>query len=142
MGFNFNRSDDYLPPGGFAFMIYAMAGVNLGVLDGGTDTFLDRMRVYVNGMSISMPGDRAFGGEMYNLGVHGQLKVVPQMGNKVVEWGGLDITSGWNRAQYRLELWLRNKESAPAERLKERMIACLSDGVSNSMTLDFQLKNH
>jgi len=103
-GFNFNRSDEYLPPGGFAFMISAMAGVNLGVLDGGSDTFLDRIRIYANGMSITMPSDREFGGEMYNLGVHAQIKFVPEMGNKVVEWGGLDITSGWDRAQYRLEL--------------------------------------
>lgn len=41
---------------------------------------------------------------MYNVGVHAQVKIVPEMGNAVVEWGGFDLTSGWERAQYRLEL--------------------------------------
>jgi len=114
-GFRFNRSDEYLPPGGFAFMISAMVGVNLGLLDGGADTFLDRVRIYANGMSIAMPGDREFGGEMYNVGVHAQVKIVPEMGNKVVEWGGFDLTSGWERAQYRLELTQAVPIAAPLQ---------------------------
>ena len=103
-GFRFNRTDDYLPPGGFSFMVSAMAGINLGVLDGGAKTFLDRVRVYGNGMSLDLPSDREFGGTMYNIGVHVQLKLLRPMGNAVAKWGGFDLTTGWERSQYQLEM--------------------------------------
>ncbi len=115
-GFRFNRSEEYLPPGGFAFMISAMAGVNLGVLDGGADTFLDRVRVYGNGMALDLPSDREFGGEMYNIGVHVQLKLVNPMGNAVVKWGGFDLTSGWDRSAYRMALSQAVPIDAPLDR--------------------------
>jgi hypothetical protein len=114
-GFRFSRSGDPLPPGGFAFMISVMAGVNLGVLDGGADTFLDRIRIYANGMSVQVPNDREFGGSMYNVGVHGQLKIVPEAGNKLTEWGGLDLTAGWERSQYALQLTRALPITAPLD---------------------------
>jgi len=102
-GFRFNRTDDPLPPGGFAFMVSAMGGVNLGLLDGGEKTVLDRVRLYVNGMAFSLPSDREFGGDMMNLGAHLQLKLANGTEGPV-RWGGLDVTSGWERTQYSLSL--------------------------------------
>jgi len=114
-GFAFNRGESALPQEGFATMLSLMAGVNLGLLDGGKDTPLDRFVVYVNGMSLDMPGDREFGGSMYNVGAHVQAKVVKGPEAKVVEWGGLDLITGFERSSYKLSLERELPVSGPVD---------------------------
>lgn len=103
-GFTFKRGGDLLPKGGFGAQLSLMAGVNLGM--GGEDRgFWDRIRLYANGMAMRLPSDRQFGGQMANAGGHVQIKLVE--GNpdaKAVQWGGLDLTSGFEYSAYSFDL--------------------------------------
>ena len=66
---------------------------------------MDRFRLYVNGLTMRLPSDRQFGGQMANAGAHLQIKLVE--GNpdaKAVEWGGLDLTSGFEYSAYSFDL--------------------------------------
>lgn len=105
-GFSFNRGGDLLPKGGFGAQISLMAGINVGMGGKGDDrNALDRVRLYVNGMAMRLPSDRSFGGQMANLGGHLQLKLVE--GNpeaKILQWGGLDLTSGFEYSAYSFDL--------------------------------------
>jgi len=104
-GFSFGRGDEELPENGFATMVSLMAGVNLGLFNGpGDDGALDRFVVYVNGMALDLPSDREFGGSMNNVGAHVQAKLVKGKNAKVVEWGGLDLTTGFEHSTYVLAL--------------------------------------
>jgi hypothetical protein len=100
---SFSRGREELPEGGYAFMASVYAGVNLGGLSPGEGA-LDRVMLYVNGLAFQPPGGREFRGSMYNFGAHLQVKAVGPVDLKVVEWGGLDLTSGYERSFYELEL--------------------------------------
>ncbi len=101
----FGRGDDLLPEGGFAFQASGMAGINLGLLVPGEEAGpLDRIRVYVSGMGFAPPGGRQFQGSMFNLAGHVQLKVIGPVDAKLVEWGGLDLTTGYEHTSYTLGL--------------------------------------
>lgn len=101
----FSRGDA-LPEGGFAFMASLHAGVNLGMIVPGEDDLFDRFLVYVNGMALQSPKNDVFAGNLYNVGVHGQVKLIGpmQVAAKLVEWGGLDFTTGYERSYYEIEL--------------------------------------
>lgn len=100
---SFARGPTELPEGGFAFMASATAGVNIGMFVPG-DNFADRLSVYVNGLAFNPPGNRSFKGSMYNVGAHAQVKLVGPLNVKVVEWGGLDVTTGFEKSFYALSL--------------------------------------
>ena len=100
----FGRGDGDLPSGGYAFMASAYGGVNLGMFVPGDDHFLDRVSLYVNGLAFSPPNNRNFRGRMYNFGAHAQIKLLETKTIKIIEWGGLDLTTGYERTFYRLEL--------------------------------------
>jgi hypothetical protein len=101
----FGRGGGDLPPGGYAFMASLYGGVNLGMFTSGDDEgLLDRITLYANGMAFRPPANRVFRGSMYNFGVHAQAKLVGPVNAKVVEWGGLDLTTGYERSFYRLQL--------------------------------------
>jgi hypothetical protein len=103
--FSLSRGPESLPEGGFALMIAAHGGVNLGVLDGGKDTALDHVLVYVSGMSISPPANREFKASLYNVGAHLQVSVgSPVKAGGVVEWGGIAFTGGYELSAYQLSL--------------------------------------
>lgn len=99
----FGRGKTELPEGGFAFMASAYAGLNVGMLVPG-DNFADRLMFYVNGMAFAPPGNREFQGSMFNLGAHAQVKLIGPVNVKVVEWGGIDVTTGVERSGYELKL--------------------------------------
>jgi hypothetical protein len=104
--FSLTRGPDALPEGGFAFMAAAHAGINLGLLvPGDTKSPLDHVMVYVNGMAFNPPAQREFQASMYNLGAHLQISVGgPVEVSKVVEWGGIAITGGYELSSYKLSL--------------------------------------
>jgi hypothetical protein len=112
---SFTRGREELPEGGYAFMASAYGGVNLGGLSPGEGA-LDRVMLYVNGLAFRPPGGREFQGSMYNFGAHLQVKAVGPVDLKVLEWGGLDITSGYERSFYRLEL---TQELPVSQQLRE-----------------------
>jgi len=114
-GFSFGRGDSALPQEGFATMVSFMGGVNLGVLDGTKKSALSRFVVYVNGMSLDLPSDREFGGSMYNVGAHVQAKLVKGKNAKVVEWGGFDLITGFERSRYALKLERELPITAPVD---------------------------
>jgi hypothetical protein len=99
----FSRDRQSLPDGGYAFMASLYAGLNLGALTPG-DGPLDRVLLYANGLAFQPPGNKSFQGSMYNFGVHAQLKLVGPVNLKVTEWGGFDLTAGYERSYYELEL--------------------------------------
>lgn len=102
-GFRFGRGDTALPQSGFATMVTFMGGLNLGIASKKKSP-ARRFLVYVNGMLLDMPSDREFGGSMYNVGAHLQVKLVKGPNAKVTEWGGIDLTTGFERTQYALDL--------------------------------------
>ncbi|MBN1336425.1 MAG: hypothetical protein JXB39_10735 [Deltaproteobacteria bacterium] len=101
-GFRFDRGGPSLPEYGYAFQATAMAGINLGVWTGG-EGFLSRVVLYGNGMALGTSGE-IFDGSLVNVGGHVQLKVVEPKGEGVVTWGGLDLTSGFERSRYEARL--------------------------------------
>lgn len=102
-GFAFKKGDDLLPSGGFAGQLSLMAGLNLGI-GGKENGFFDRFRLYANGLALRLPSGREFGGNMANVGGHLQIKVVGGVDAKLVEWGGIDLTSGFQYTTYTLAL--------------------------------------
>ena len=101
-GAQFGKGGDLLPEAGFAFQVSAMAGVNLGwACD--EKCFADRIRIYINGMSLNTSGD-PFSGSLTNVGAHLQLRVFRGINAKVIRWGGIDITSGYELMEYALLL--------------------------------------
>ena len=104
-GFSFKKGGDVLPKGGFAAQLTLMAGINLGIGDNEKEHgIFDGVKLYVNGMSMKLPSGREFGGSMNNIGGHLQVKVIPGINAKVTEWGGIDLTSGYERTEYTLAL--------------------------------------
>ena len=47
-----------------------------------------------------------------------------------------------NNTFYRLELWLRKKDPAVRQKLKDRMMTCLGEGYSGSNLPKFDFKDH
>jgi hypothetical protein len=97
------RGTSELPEGGFAFMASLHGGLNVGALTPGDD-LLDHLTVYVNGLAFQPPSERSFSASMYNFGVHAQLKLFGPVRGTIVEWGGLDVTGGYERSFYELTL--------------------------------------
>ncbi|NOY28570.1 MAG: hypothetical protein GXP62_22170 [Oligoflexia bacterium] len=102
-GARFGRGAEGLPAGGFAFQASLLAGVNLGILSG-NDSFLRRFMLYANGLLAETNPD-PFHASATNLGAHLQFKLVrPKDHSGLFEWGGLDVTSGYEYSNYRLSL--------------------------------------
>jgi hypothetical protein len=88
------------PVAGLATNLTVMAGVNLGALG---------VPVTVFGNYFKSQGSyREFDARLENLGVHLQLKLFGSRDESVrsllVRWGGLDITTGFDRSRMRLSL--------------------------------------
>ncbi len=92
-----------LPENGVSVQISLMAGLNLGIATPG-ENFLDRLRVFVNGMSAPLPNGSPFGGNMYNVGAHLQFKMIGQPNPPKIGWGGIDLTTGYEHSTYKLTL--------------------------------------
>jgi len=103
-GFSFKKGQDTLPQGGFAAHVTLMGGINLGLMASKKKALGKRFRLYGNGLYMPLPGGAAFGGTMYNVGAHLQVKVIRGANAKVTEWGGIDITSGFEYSGYQLNL--------------------------------------
>lgn len=101
---SFARGQEELPEGGFSFMAALHAGVNLGVLTPGEKGPLEHVRLFVSGLGFNPPSSREFRGSMYNFGVHGQIKLFGPVDLKAAEWGGFDLTAGYEQSFYRLSL--------------------------------------
>lgn len=103
-GLTFGRGETLLPEAGFALQASIMGGINLGVLSKSEEpTFLDRIVVTAHGLGFN-GAQREFRGSMYNFGGHVQVKVINKTGVGLFEWGGIDVTSGFERVRYKLEL--------------------------------------
>jgi hypothetical protein len=102
-GIVFDRGDTALPIGGFSGQLTLMAGVNLGGFVP-KDNFLDRIRIFVNGMALQMPSNAPFGGSMHNLGGHVQLQLLKGLDAKVAAWRGIAFTTGYDSTAYELSL--------------------------------------
>ncbi len=100
--FSFGGGDSPVPESGFAFQMMVMAGLNLGVL-AQDDSPARRFRVYGNAMKA---GTRrgAISGEFFNWGAHLQINMIKRRGDKAAEWGGIDLTSGYESSSYTLTL--------------------------------------
>ena len=101
-GIRLGKGGKEIPDFGFAFQATAMAGVNLGFLLH-DEIFFDRMILYVNGMKAETSYEH-FDGWMENAGVHLQCKVLRGINARVVRWGGLDVTTGWEWSGYHMGL--------------------------------------
>jgi hypothetical protein len=100
-GFQFGRGDRELPEGGFALQLSGMAGLNLGFAN--QDSFLSRVKIYVNGLTLSTTGD-FYDASMYNVGTHLQIQLAKPRSAAVVAWGGLALTSGYDLSTYSIGL--------------------------------------
>jgi hypothetical protein len=114
-GFSFKKGRETLPQGGFAAHVTLMGGINLGLLASKKNAFSKRFRLYGNGLYMPLPGGDAFGGTMYNVGAHLQVKIIRGADAKITEWGGIDITSGFEYAGYQLNLKRDLPLDAPIE---------------------------
>lgn len=104
VGLTFGNGDDDLPSGGFATQVTLMAGLNFGLFSGG-DGVWKHIRVFGNGMYAPLPSGTPFDGTMYNAGAHLQIGGIGQVAGKgAVSWGGIDLTAGFERTNYRLGL--------------------------------------
>ncbi len=101
-GARFGKGGDSLPEGGFAFQVSAMAGLNLGAF-AKDESVLRRVLIYGNGMMLDTQGD-PFSGELINYGGHVQIKLVKRREEAIAEWGGLDLTTGFEASDYKLSL--------------------------------------
>jgi hypothetical protein len=108
-GFTFVHGPDALSTAGYSFQASGMAALNLGFLSK-DDSFLRRFVVSVNGMWAKGKSG-PFTAELYNVGGHVQVKLIRPPHTGVVEWGGLDVTGGYELASYALEL----TEALPVE---------------------------
>lgn len=107
-GFVLGRDDDTLPEAGFAAQTSAMAALNLGLLAGTADDdemdLADRFVVSVHGLGFRSPfADRGFRGRMVNFGGHVTVKLIGNTSKGLLDWGGIDVTTGYEYSRYRLE---------------------------------------
>jgi hypothetical protein len=103
-GLVFGRGDALIPGAGFALQVSAMAGLNLGVFAEDDDSFLHRVVVSAHGMALQGSHQRLARGAMLNAGGHVQLKLIGKGNHDWLEWGGLDLTAGYERSTYTLRL--------------------------------------
>lgn len=103
-GFSFKKGQETLPQGGFAAHVTLMAGINLGLMSSKKKAFGKRFRIFANGLYMPLPGGDIFGGTMYNAGAHLQVKIVNGANAKITEWGGIDVTAGFEYSGYELNL--------------------------------------
>ncbi|MDP2309732.1 MAG: hypothetical protein Q8P18_27175 [Pseudomonadota bacterium] len=101
-GFTFVRGTDTMPEAGFAFQAAANAGLNLGFLSP-DESFLRRLVVSANGM-YAKGAEGSFDAELSNFGAHLQVKVIRPEHEGLLEWGGIDVTGGYEISTYRLLL--------------------------------------
>ncbi len=101
-GFRFGRGDETLPAFGYAFQVAVMAGLNLGVLSHG-EGVLSRVVVYGHGMALDTSVD-VFDGSLHSVGGHVQIALVKPRGDAAASWGGLALTTGFERSHYELGL--------------------------------------
>ena len=89
------------------------AGAQIGLMVGYKAT--DRLTVFANGMYYPLDaGD--FDGTFYNAGVHLQYKAIPPIGRRQwAQWGGLDLTTGFQLSSMRLALSERFEASGTIE---------------------------
>ena len=102
VGASFVRGEQTLPEGGYAVQVSGMAGLNLG-FTATEDSFARRIVLYVNGMALKGASGE-FDANFYNAGAHLQLKLIRPPHKGIVEWGGLDLTGGYELSRYYLEL--------------------------------------
>ncbi len=95
-------SDDVVPPEGYAAQFTVMGGVNVGMLSG--SKFLKRLVVFGNFMYANAPSNQPIRGQIRNLGLHAQLRVLGPANLAVLRWEGLSVTAGFAQASYRLNL--------------------------------------
>jgi hypothetical protein len=101
---SFDRGQD-VPEGGFAFQASIHAGMNLGALQPGDENLLDRFRIYVSGLGFRAPSDYALQANLFNFGVHPQVVLLrPKLLGLATQWGGLELTTGYERLSYDLAL--------------------------------------
>jgi hypothetical protein len=93
---------EQLPEGGYSVQLSLMAALNLGFLSG-DGSVLRRFVLSVNGMALKGKTG-VFEAEMQNLGAHLQVKMIRPPHKGIVEWGGLDLTSGYELSNYHLRL--------------------------------------
>lgn len=102
-GAGFGRGSEGLPEGGFSFQAAALAGINLGIASP-EESQLRRLMLYADGM-VASTNPEPFRASTTNLGFHAQLKMIrPPPAKGVFEWGGLDLTSGYEWSRYQLSL--------------------------------------
>jgi len=102
----FGRGDTEVPAGGYAFMTSIYGGLNLGMFDLEDHNFLDRLIVYVGGLGLRTPSDRALRARTRSLAAHVQVEAVEPMKawGSVAEWGGITATTGIENGSYGLDL--------------------------------------
>lgn len=101
-GGTLGRGGKELPEFGFAFQAAVMMGLNLGAFDEDRG-FFDRWVVYVNWLMADthqVPVE----GSLHNFGAHLQLELIRSRDGKVLEWGGVDLTGGYEWSYYALDL--------------------------------------
>ncbi|HHO51071.1 MAG TPA: hypothetical protein ENK18_09430 [Deltaproteobacteria bacterium] len=101
---NLTRGGSLLPQGGFGAQLVLLAGLNLGQLVPGEAGALNNLVVYVNGMSMAIPSSYPFTGRLSNGGLHLQVKLGGPVKGPFVEWGGIDLTTGYELSTYTLSL--------------------------------------
>lgn len=101
-GVTFVKGEAALPEGGFAVQAAAMAAVNLGAF-AKDESFFRRFVLSVNGMKAG-GATGPFHADFYNVGAHLQIKLVRPPHDGVVEWGGIDLTGGYELSSYALTL--------------------------------------
>ncbi|MEL7368088.1 MAG: hypothetical protein AAFN74_04180 [Myxococcota bacterium] len=78
------------------------AGAQIAVMAG--YTVADRWSLFMNGLYYELTVDD-LEGTFYNFGIHGQYKAVLPSGDRsTAQWGGIDITSGFQVSRMFLEL--------------------------------------
>lgn len=102
-GVRFGRGSEGLPAGGFSFQAALLAGLNLGAFSS-NESAARRFMIYVDGLVAETNPD-PFHASASNLGAHLQIKLIrPKKHEGLLEWGGLDVTTGYEYSHYRLAL--------------------------------------
>ena len=102
-GLRFGKGSEGMPAGGFAFQAALLAGINLGIASK-EESALRRFVLYVDGL-VAETNPEPFHASTTNLGTHLQIKLArPKPAKGLLEWGGLDLTGGYEWSRYRLEL--------------------------------------
>jgi hypothetical protein len=101
-GAHFGKGTDDIPTGGFAFQATAMVGLNLGAFSA-ADAWLRRFVLYLNGMDLTTH-DGSVDADLVNYAIHLQTKLLRGGQGTFLQWGGVDLTTGWDYSEYVLTL--------------------------------------